>query len=120
MSVLRAGYCAFLISTRNSLPAVLHLLGKTACQYIISGTNDEHEKLLVKGVREAQPNVEVIKAPLYAEVFTPDPKLELLPPMEKPALDQRAVIIHSSGTTNFPKPIPLTVPPLSLLLAISS
>jgi acyl-CoA synthetase (AMP-forming)/AMP-acid ligase II len=89
------------------LPQSSHLsdpAGAVSC-----GSSDEYEKALIKGVIEAKgKSVTTIQTPFFDELYAPLENFERLPPMEHPSLEEICIIIHSSGSTNFPKPIPLS------------
>ena len=107
--IIRAGHTVFPISPRNSAPAVAHLLTKTGTQHVFVGIESALQDLaatslkLMKGAGTPLPTLQDI--PLFAlysksldESYEPIPKF-------KPDWNDPAVIMHSSGSTAFPKPI---------------
>jgi acyl-CoA synthetase (AMP-forming)/AMP-acid ligase II len=134
VGILRAGYTAFLISPRNAKSGVVHLLKVTNTVGIMydlapslmdklwkadifwkpcSGSSDRTEKTLIDAVR-AENHVPIAEAPLFDDLFDlhNDPVLCYSPSINTLQSDfdssETALIIHSSGSTGFPKPIPLS------------
>ncbi|KAL8280977.1 hypothetical protein RQP46_006656 [Phenoliferia psychrophenolica] len=112
--ILRAGFVAFLISPRNAIAGVVNMLTVSKTVAIIS-SSDHLEAILLEGVlAELKDSVTVIEAPLFDDLFDlsidiTKPYSPLLPDMTTPVDNNAtALIIHSSGSTNFPKPIPLS------------
>ncbi|KAJ3569819.1 hypothetical protein NP233_g4796 [Leucocoprinus birnbaumii] len=113
--IMRAGYRAFPISPRNSERGVANLLLKMKVEYLIV-SKDEAMRRVAQGacdlVREEQEqplDVTLLDAPMFTELFsTQSGNFEPLPALEKASVDDVALILHSSGSTSFPKPIPLT------------
>lgn len=104
---MRAGYSAFPISTRNSPAAVAHLLQKVNAAHVLVGTERANQTLiseslaLIEGV--AKPSISVMLS--YDNMYLEgDEEFVPLPPV-KYNMDDVAFIIHSSGSTAFPKPI---------------
>ncbi|KAJ5805816.1 acetyl-CoA synthetase-like protein [Penicillium pulvis] len=112
VGVLRAGYTAFLISPRNAKSGVVHLLKVTDTVGII-GSSDRTEKTLIDAVR-AENHLPIAEAPLFDDLFDlhDDPVSCFSPSLNTLQSDfdssETALIIHSSGSTGFPKPIPLS------------
>ncbi|EJT96909.1 acetyl-CoA synthetase-like protein, partial [Dacryopinax primogenitus] len=132
MAIVRAGFTAFPLSVRNSIPALEHLINKTDCQYIVgsipakgfqSSALQETTSMLLQKL----PSLTLIDAPRYSTLY---PRLAQLPPAPyDPSSDKRITaslpsvrsfatyanytpntplwILHSSGSTSFPKPIPI-------------
>lgn len=102
--ILRSGCVAFLISPRNALDGVVHLLTvSNAC--LIFGSSDHTEKVLLDGVKaKIGERIKVIEAPLFSDIFKIDGDQDeraLLPPMTAPQDNhETSLIIHSSGSTS--------------------
>ncbi|PGH23913.1 hypothetical protein AJ80_01975 [Polytolypa hystricis UAMH7299] len=114
LGVVRAGFTAFLISPRNSLAGVTHLLKVSGC-VVILGSSDHLEKKLIDGVMaNSQDQIKLIESPVFSEIFDlsidcSKPYDPPLPEMEPPGdTNATSLILHSSGSTSFPKPIPLS------------
>jgi acyl-CoA synthetase (AMP-forming)/AMP-acid ligase II len=92
---------------RNPIQIVDYQLTRSAPTS--GGSSDEYEQSLIKGVTEAKgKSITTIQTPFFAELYAPLEDFEPLPPMQHPSLEEIGIIIHSSGSTNFPKPIPLS------------
>ncbi len=98
----------FPISPRNSPAAIVHLLEKTGADYLLVGREDAHQTL-------ASSSLELLKTakPKTFPMFTfgdiykdEDGADEVVIHRQRPAMEATAVILHSSGSTAFPKPIP--------------
>ncbi|KAF5353868.1 hypothetical protein D9756_007248 [Leucocoprinus leucothites] len=112
--IMRAGYRAFPISPRNSERGIANLLLKMKVEYIIVSKDDAMQRVAngaCELVRQEQQSLDVtlLDAPSFQDLFS-DPlrSFEPLPPMQRTNVDSIALILHSSGSTSFPKPIPLT------------
>ncbi|KAF8835574.1 putative aminoadipate reductase [Paxillus ammoniavirescens] len=120
MGVIYAGLIPFPMSPRNSPPAVVNMMQKTDCCRLIATQNTIRS--LLDGVRRElaslgdtsiQLHVDEPPAISYAypnlgkEVagtpFVPYPKAE-----KRPVNNDIMFYLHSSGSTGFPKPIPIT------------
>ncbi|CAL1699315.1 unnamed protein product [Somion occarium] len=108
--IIRAGYTVFPISPRNSAVAVAHLLTKTSAERVFVGPEVGLQDLAAASLK------------IMSQAGTACPILDTVPPFEsfypkiseadfepltpfKPNWDDPAVIMHSSGSTAFPKPI---------------
>ncbi|KAG7088662.1 putative NRPS-like protein biosynthetic cluster [Marasmius oreades] len=108
------------ISPRNSPAAILNLLQKTGCHRLL--VTQHTLKDLIDSLRsfiasqEGEPyQVAFEEIPSLSQTFphlakeTPStPGFTPYPTLEKPDFHSTAIYIHSSGSTGFPKPIPLT------------
>ncbi|ETW75335.1 hypothetical protein HETIRDRAFT_461285 [Heterobasidion irregulare TC 32-1] len=112
IGIIRAGYCAFLVSPRNSPPAIAHLLSITQSDFLLTSADTVTQDIVHKAVDILQKNggtIAVRDIPRFEELFHDVAvSFEPLPQMQTPSMDDVAIILHSSGSTNFPKPIPLT------------
>ncbi|KAJ6588257.1 acetyl-CoA synthetase-like protein [Mycena capillaripes] len=106
--ILRAGYQAFPISPRNSDIAIAHLLQSTDCTHVFVSADDAMQKLAGAAVGRMSAKIKLLPVPTFEELFAPSDPPVLLPPMHKTSLDAPAVILHSSGSTAFPKIITFT------------
>ncbi|KAJ9194745.1 hypothetical protein DTO164E3_7166 [Paecilomyces variotii] len=101
----KTGYKALLPSTRNSDDAFLHLLKATECNKFICGPE---RKARVLDVKKLRPDLEVIEIPSLAEMLASETQHYPYDRTYEEAEDEPCLIIHSSGTTGIPKPVPLT------------
>ncbi|KAJ7475732.1 hypothetical protein FB451DRAFT_255063 [Mycena latifolia] len=108
LGVFLSGHIIFLISPRNSLPAIIHLLQKTKTTHLIVDVENANFHKLAKDSSEAIAKetgsaIPILATPqftdLYGVPFVPfEPKIRV-------GLRDVAAILHSSGSTAFPKPI---------------
>ncbi|KIK57192.1 hypothetical protein GYMLUDRAFT_247153 [Collybiopsis luxurians FD-317 M1] len=110
--IMRAGYTAFPISTRNSDVAVAHLLKSTDSKFLFVSPDVAMQDLasralsrlayqdgLVNG--EAGKQIDIFPTPVFEDLFQ---KTALNPePSEVTDMESIAIILHSSGSTSFPK-----------------
>ncbi|KAJ7880350.1 L-aminoadipate-semialdehyde dehydrogenase [Mycena olivaceomarginata] len=114
LALAKLGLAALLLSVNNSVPAVAHL-----CKL----TNSTHLIYSEKFTKEAQEAQAILKSQDYDLTLVPDKRFPLwgeggvesakvnpfpailTPEQEK---DRPAVILHSSGSTGFPKPVFVT------------
>ena len=109
--VMRAGYTVFPISSRNCPAAVAHLLAEMKVSHLFVG-NDENMQSLAKSALAMVDvsKLQVFAMPTHAYMFSSsegdscEPEL----PFERPELTSTALIVHSSGSTAFPKPISIS------------
>ncbi|KAH9911161.1 uncharacterized protein B0H18DRAFT_945218, partial [Fomitopsis serialis] len=119
LGIIRANCVAFPISTRNSPAAVAHLIEKTGVKHILVGREQAMRELVAQSLEvlrtqyPAFPQPELSPMPVFAELYTSDDSDEALSsvdaPYERQDSDTLALILHSSGSTAFPKPIPATL-----------
>ncbi|KAM5541012.1 hypothetical protein V8D89_005323 [Ganoderma adspersum] len=101
------GLTAFPISTRNSAIAVAHLVSKIGVRQMYVSADpamqrlaQEANELLAKDGIE----FEALPMPNFEDLYGPGGD-DALVPMGKVSPDKTCIIIHSSGSTAFPKPI---------------
>ncbi|KAF8195302.1 hypothetical protein K438DRAFT_1968611 [Mycena galopus ATCC 62051] len=112
MAAVRANYVIFPISPRNSPAAVAHLISKAAVKHVLIGHEPAMLELITSALnilREtslaAPPDVSYV--PLFEELFlgNSNPISPDTLPYEYKGPDATSCIMHSSGSTAFPKPI---------------
>ncbi|PBK87982.1 acetyl-CoA synthetase-like protein [Armillaria gallica] len=91
--IIRAGYTAFPISTRNSPAAVAYLLKSTGCKNLFE-------------LARMQNGINTIPMPTFEDLYLKNDSEPLS--HVRPDWEQLALIVHSSGSTRFPRPIPYT------------
>ncbi|KAH8099950.1 acetyl-CoA synthetase-like protein [Cristinia sonorae] len=108
IGIVRANCVVFPISVRNSPSAVAHLLSKTDAAHILVGSEAPYRQLAVDALKlmdeTGAPVPETSTMLTFEEIMQEDGTFEALP-RPKPGWDDPAVIMHSSGSTAFPKPI---------------
>ena len=110
--IIRSGYTVFPISPRNSPSAVAHLLRKVSVTHIILGEDEAIVDLYSDSLKILDDGPALrIKTSMMLDFENIFQNLhDASPPNLEVAfdLDCLALIIHSSGTTAFPKPVPYT------------
>ncbi|KAJ7039814.1 hypothetical protein C8F04DRAFT_996222 [Mycena alexandri] len=109
---LRAGCIVFPLSTRNSDVATAHLIAESGIRYLLVSSDGHMQEIARKAtalLKARSLHVDITPIPTYEEIFTTQgADLDALPPAP-PIDDERIILIaHSSGSTSFPKVIPLT------------
>ncbi|KAJ7191755.1 hypothetical protein B0H12DRAFT_1039746 [Mycena haematopus] len=112
MSCMRANYVIFPISPRNSPAAVAHLIAKANVKYVLLGHEPAMQELMTAALTILKTDPlgnlpDVSLAPLFEDLFLENSTL-ISPdtlPYEYHGPDATACIMHSSGSTAFPKPI---------------
>lgn len=111
VGIIRAGFVPFLISPRNSAPAIAHLLADTRANHVLVGHDQPIRDLASEAMNILQRDPkysdlpalpEVSSIPLFDDIYRPmEEPFKLLPPM-KPDPASPAVIVHSSGSFTCP------------------
>ncbi|KAJ5317676.1 NRPS-like enzyme [Penicillium antarcticum] len=110
LACMKTGHVALLVSTRNSLPANQHLLDSTHCSVVVDGSEKKQLRKNLDDLTAHQPESfeRWSMAPIW-DIFQESPsELYLYSEKLSEIADKPAMIIHSSGTTGFPKPVVLT------------
>lgn len=107
--VMRVGFTPFPISPRNSPTATSHLLTQTGTKFLYV-SRDRATRDIVSSVLEMHTdNLKILEMPTFDDLYDPVDHLplnqDMLPPMITPDMLSPCLILHSSGTTAFPKPI---------------
>jgi acyl-CoA synthetase (AMP-forming)/AMP-acid ligase II len=108
LGILRAGCTPCLLSPRNSVAGVAHLLKSTKATHIY-GSEDETAFIGEVLASMDTKDIKRLDAPLFDDLYTDKDTTETeVPPV--PRADPYAVTLylHSSGSTAFPKPIPFS------------
>ncbi|KAJ6468640.1 hypothetical protein C8R47DRAFT_1151234 [Mycena vitilis] len=109
---MRAGCAVFPLSTRNSDVAIAHLIAESGVKYLLVSQDAHMQETARKAqnllqLREA--HIHLLPIPTYEEISADvNIDLDALPPLG-PVDDERVLVFaHSSGSTSFPKVIPMT------------
>ncbi|KAI9459305.1 acetyl-CoA synthetase-like protein [Russula earlei] len=111
VGILRAGLTVFPVSPRNSPEAIAHLLKKTGASHLLVGGEPKLQKLAASSLNllraEGHPGIPFSDMPHYEDVYPVDSSDSTLKhyPAVKFDLNAQSLILHSSGSTAFPKPI---------------
>jgi acyl-coenzyme A synthetase/AMP-(fatty) acid ligase len=114
IALAKLGLCALLLSINNSTAAVAHLVKQTKSTHLIYGTKyqataKEAQTLL----RDEGINIDIIpekRFPLWGPGGVRDDKISAVTARLTPEQEAKrtCVILHSSGSTGFPKPVFIT------------
>ncbi|KAI0708459.1 acetyl-CoA synthetase-like protein [Earliella scabrosa] len=107
VAIMSLGYTAFPLSPRNSSTVTAHLLESTgACQLLVSGDTamQSFAQAAVTILKQKGVEIEVQKMVLPEDYH----QVSGHPGMVDIGDDDVTIILHSSGTTGFPKPVALT------------
>ncbi|KAI0719494.1 acetyl-CoA synthetase-like protein [Cerioporus squamosus] len=110
MGILRSGHTMFLISPRNVAAAVVDMLRKTNCRHIFVSQDTPIQDLL-QLVKKELDDVSLHPMPAFQDIYPGHAIQDDEEPDDLPRsydLKRVAMILHSSGSTNHPKPIPWT------------
>ncbi|ORY34306.1 putative L-aminoadipate-semialdehyde dehydrogenase [Naematelia encephala] len=114
IALAKLGLTALLLSVNNSVAAVVHLCKQTQATHLIYGTKfgataEQAQALLAKEGYELGILAER-RFPLWGKGGVRDTKIASFPARLTPAQETRrtCVILHSSGSTGFPKPVYIT------------
>lgn len=109
LGIFLTGHVPFLLSPRNFLSAIIHLLKLTKTTHLMVDADNPSFMKLATGTAsavelETGTRIPTLPTPqfgdLYGVIFHPfEPKIQLQ------SLREVAAILHSSGSTAFPKPI---------------
>ena len=100
LAVVRAGYTAFPISTRNSALAVVHLLTKTHIGHLIVGPEEPLQRLahdaLKKMEEQGQDVPSMSTMPVFEDLYREEENFTLLSEYKEDMLEV-TLYLHSSG-----------------------
>ncbi|KAF7348966.1 NRPS-like enzyme [Mycena venus] len=107
---LRAGCPVFPLSTRNSDVAIAHLIAESGVKYLLVSQDAHMQEIAHKanGILQSKNiHITLISVPTYEEICA-NKQEDTLPPLQPIDDDHVLIIAHSSGSTSFPKIVPLT------------
>ncbi len=99
--IIHTGYTAFPISTCNSPTAVTHQLESTGCKNLFVSADPAMQE-----IARMQDGINTIPMPTFEDLYLKNDSEPL--PHVRPDWEQLVLIVHSSGSTWFPSPIPYT------------
>ncbi|KAK8847380.1 hypothetical protein IAR55_005238 [Kwoniella newhampshirensis] len=111
IALAKLGLASLLLSVNNSTAAVAHLAKTTKAAYLIYGSkfekvaHDAQSVLKQEGVELAI--IPETRYPLWGPGGVRDAKIPVFPPRLPPQQEAKrtCVVLHSSGSTGFPKPV---------------
>ncbi|GAA5849618.1 hypothetical protein JCM9279_007290 [Rhodotorula babjevae] len=112
MALVRVGYAVLLVSPNNSPPAIAHLCTATKASYLFTAPSylDAANEALALATEHKFEVLDLAPPAVYSDkaiaTSTIEPYPVALDPVDEGALT--AFIVHSSGSTGFPKPIYIT------------
>lgn len=106
----------FPMSPRNSPEAVVNMLEKTSAHRLIADKSTAGlTSAIVSQLSEKNYQLEVDELPPFPQIYPslkatngPIPPVTPYPTKDNTGLNDLALLLHSSGSTGFPKPIPST------------
>ncbi|KAI0718411.1 acetyl-CoA synthetase-like protein [Cerioporus squamosus] len=110
VGMMYLGLTPFPLSTRNSAAAVAHLVRSTDIHEFLVSSDAGMQRVAQEAKEELEKDgyhVDPLPVPDFGQLFNED----VVPAGVKMGTlsgDNQALIIHSSGSTSFPKPIPIT------------
>ncbi|OSD00720.1 acetyl-CoA synthetase-like protein [Trametes coccinea BRFM310] len=107
VALMYLGLTPFPISTRNSAIAVAHLVSKTGVRQMFVSSDPAMQRLAQEAIEMLKKDgreLELLPMPTFEDMYGPGGDDELVP-MGKVSPDKTCLILHSSGSTAFPKPI---------------
>ncbi|KAJ8508691.1 hypothetical protein ONZ45_g9065 [Pleurotus djamor] len=114
LAIMYLGCTPFPISTRNSASGVAHLLQSTGTNHVFVSSDTAMQRLahqaaeILKESCERAQQVSILRMPIFTEIYAQSEKTSISMAPKRMDLDSPALILHSSGSTAFPKPIKFT------------
>lgn len=118
LAICRLGHTVAYLSTNNSVPALAHLVKATKAQCLLYGTDQTSKILDLKAflLEQGQTSTQMMQWTTVAEAVETSPAedqtgREAFPASQLSYAEESpevAFIVHSSGSTGFPKPILIT------------
>lgn len=112
LAIIRAGAVPFPISINNSKEALVSLLKRSGATMLIpnpAGAGQMYDDVLATALQEMDEKLDEIAYPSFDDFFlsssATDARSLIQTPLKLLPWDSTAYILHSSGSTNHPKPI---------------
>lgn len=104
LAALKTGYQILLTSTRNSIEGQRSLINATRCRNFLF---TPEMKAQISAIKDDDTCFDMHQVPEFDDILHQTTGGEYYNGKESDDLDQPAIIIHTSGSTGIPKPIPL-------------
>ncbi|KAL1943361.1 hypothetical protein VTO73DRAFT_4436 [Trametes versicolor] len=107
VGLMYLGLTPFPISTRNSAIGVAHLVSKTGVRQMFVSADPAMQRLAHETIELLAKDglaLDLLPMPTFEDMYGPGGD-DAFVPMGEVSPDQTAIILHSSGSTAFPKPI---------------
>lgn len=108
VGIMHAGLTAFPISTRNSVVGIAHLIRTTNLRLLFVSPDTAMQRLALDActlLKSEGIDVHILPAPQFEDLYNQDSSVTQLAPVRS-SPDPEILILHSSGSTAQPKPIP--------------
>lgn len=111
MALAKLGLASLLLSVNNSVAAVAHLCKQTKATHLLYGTKYESAAKEAQAVLAKEGyTIDVLpekRFPLWGKGGVKESHIAAFPPRLTPQQESKrtCVILHSSGSTGFPKPV---------------
>lgn len=105
--IMHLGFTPFPISTRNSAVGVAHLMGKTGILQLFVSPDPAMQRLAQQAIEilaKEGTDVEILNLPQFEDIYNDNNDFQDVEPGPI-GPDTTVLILHSSGSTAFPKPI---------------
>ncbi|KAF7761593.1 hypothetical protein Agabi119p4_9585 [Agaricus bisporus var. burnettii] len=109
LGIMHAGLTPFPISTRNSIIGVAHLIRTTCLRILFVSPDSAMQRIALEATMVLEREgiiVNILPAPQFDDFYNEDGSFRQLAPVRVSA-DPVVLILHSSGSTAQPKPIPM-------------
>ncbi|KAG7447254.1 uncharacterized protein BT62DRAFT_919187 [Guyanagaster necrorhizus] len=111
--IMHAGCITFLISVCNSDAVVAHLLWSTDAKCMLLSQNPGMQKLAAAALQKLKAryehaDIQMIPMPSFETLYSTSTSAKLLSLIQNNMLETQALIMYSSDSTAFPKPISFT------------
>ncbi|KAF7956004.1 hypothetical protein EAE96_004925 [Botrytis aclada] len=102
LGAIKAGYLMFLTSPRNSVAAQTNLLDRLKCRTVLSPTPRPSQ---ITGILEANSHLRVFEVPSVEDILKIKRRRFSFDKTFFKANQEPFVVVHTSGSTGFPKPM---------------
>ncbi|KDQ23277.1 hypothetical protein PLEOSDRAFT_1068285 [Pleurotus ostreatus PC15] len=108
--IMRAGCKVFPISPRNSDAGTANMMQKMGVRYMFVSSDQAMQDLAERACERLDQEVKLLPIPTFRELYGHAKHIssEPVPPIIETGPEDIAIILHSSGSTSFPKPISLS------------